>query len=652
MNSERVVSCFVLCLLASCLLFVTACATNQGATANISTAPFAKKSSPAESLTDLPAPVTDRQSTTTEKIKGPVIDAASGSKEVYVHAAENGQYNTKGMSQAIGQKFLLHFDVGEASLDASSLMSLKRIATLLDQNPGTFAHIEGHSDSVGKAIDNQRLSMRRARQVQTLLLSHHAISLERSVVKGYGEIRPLATNDTKEGRARNRRVEVTILSPGSLPNVFASHENQSLEGNSDSPAKMPVPSPQPHEIASSQPTHPGLSIHNDNLQDASVTYTPLQAKQAAPMLSGQEDTSVVASRMDSLGSYQPKAQNLQPHMGLDSREVIDIAAVGDIMMGSAYQANALPPDDGEKLFSHVAHLFKGADVVFGNLEGPLADSGEGQKCTSGSENCYEFRTPTRYVQHLVRAGFNTVSIANNHGHDFGPAGQQSTLDTLRSNNIHPAGGEAVAHLTMKGKRIAVVGFAHRGRRYAYPIQDIPLAKRIVSELKKNHDLVIVSFHGGAEGSGATQVTDKTEMFLGENRGNVVAFAHAVIDAGASLVLGHGPHVLRAMEVYKGHLIAYSLGNFLTYELFSTRGSCGLSAVLRLQLDAETGKFVTGKMAPIRLTAQGLPRPDPDMAAARQIVQLTQEYLALTKAEKTDLAMTFDTKDAGLILHQN
>ena len=106
------------------------------------------------------------------------------------------------------------------------------------------------------------------------------------------------------------------------------------------------------------------------------------------------------------------------------------------------------------------------------------------------------------------------------------------------------------------------------------------------------DIVVVAMHAGAEGSGATHVPHGTETFLGENRGDSRRFSHAVIDAGADLVVGSGPHVIRGLERYHGRLIAYSLGNFAGYKNFGTGGTLSLSAILRVELRGD-GAFVGG-----------------------------------------------------------
>ncbi|HTP03883.1 MAG TPA: CapA family protein [Nitrospirota bacterium] len=303
---------------------------------------------------------------------------------------------------------------------------------------------------------------------------------------------------------------------------------------------------------------------------------------------------------------------------------LTIAAVGDIMMGTTYPENLLPPNDGAGIFESVKDAFQGSDIVLGNLEGPLVDEGTTTKCKKPGKTCYAFKTPTRYVAYLKEAGFTTLNIANNHASDFGPDGIESTLRALDGAGIQPIGGKAIAHFEIKGKRTAVAGFSYFDSPYSLSILDIDAAQKFVRELKAANDLVIVSFHGGAEGASAAHVTGEDEEFLGEERGNVVAFAKSVIDAGADLVIGHGPHVLRAFEVYKDKLIIYSLGNFLTYERFNLDGPNRLSVILKARLDTSTGNFIEGELVPVKLVNEGIPVRDPKGRGITLIRKLTKE----------------------------
>jgi hypothetical protein len=304
-------------------------------------------------------------------------------------------------------------------------------------------------------------------------------------------------------------------------------------------------------------------------------------------------------------------------------QVLSIIAVGDIMMGSTGRRGLLPPNDGQDLFNKVASFLKDGDIVLGNLEGALLDEGDSTKCRDEkSPWCFAFKSPTRYGRYLKEAGFTVLHIANNHSLDFGMEGLKSTLDTLKALEMAPLGGRAIVELTIGGKKIALVGFSCQASPFSFSILEIAQAKGIISRLKENHHVVVVSFHGGAEGKGALQIPNGQEIFLGEDRGNVRQFARSVIDAGADLVLGHGPHVLRALEVYKGRLIAYSLGNFLTYGMFNLKGPNGLSVILKVCLDPENGEFIEGRLIPVKLVDGGIPEPD----ESREGLRLVQELI--------------------------
>ncbi|MGA3084337.1 MAG: CapA family protein [Thermodesulfobacteriota bacterium] len=306
-------------------------------------------------------------------------------------------------------------------------------------------------------------------------------------------------------------------------------------------------------------------------------------------------------------------------------DVLSVVAVGDIMMGSLGQKGRLPPDDGQHLFDDIAASLKDRDLTFGNLEGPLYDERVPGKCLDTKSPWYfEFKTPVRYGLFLKQAGFTVLNIANNHTLDFGMEGLRSTLETLDALGIKPLGGQAVAELLIKGKKIALIGFSYRSSLYSWSLLEIDKAKEMVAKIKETHDLVIVSFHGGAEGRTALQVVNENEIFLDEDRGNVMLFSRSVIDAGADLVLGHGPHVLRAVEIYKGKLIAYSLGNFLTYGLFNLRGPNGIGGILKVNLDLKNGQFLEGRLIPIKLVNGGIPVLDSQKEGIHLLKELTQK----------------------------
>ncbi len=300
-----------------------------------------------------------------------------------------------------------------------------------------------------------------------------------------------------------------------------------------------------------------------------------------------------------------------------------LRAVGDVMMGAEEPAGSLPTDDGKALLDGVKPLLLDADLTFMNMEGPLCDSGETRKCKPGRPRatCYAFRTPTRYGQYLKDVGLDLASTANNHGGDYGESCRRSTervLDQLGVTWSGPKG--TVGTREWGGLKLALIAFHTSGS--CNDVNDLTEAQKVVSEAKKTHALVIVSFHGGAEGTKATRVAKGTEKFLGENRGDLVAFTHGVIDAGADLVLGHGPHVLRALEVYKGHLIAYSLGNFATYGRFDLSGPLAVSVVLEAEISTADGTLTRGKVFSTRQEGKGVPVVDENSKGLKTLKDLS------------------------------
>lgn len=298
---------------------------------------------------------------------------------------------------------------------------------------------------------------------------------------------------------------------------------------------------------------------------------------------------------------------------------ITIAAVGDIMLGTDFPKNVLPDDDGVGFLAHVTPQLSAADIAFGNFEGTLLDGGEPVKeCKSSA--CYLFRTPTRYAAYLRDAGFDVMSLANNHARDFGEIGRESSMRALDSVGIRHSGREGtVAEWAVEGVRIGFIAFAPNVG--ANPLLDVGIALGDVRELAARNDIVIVSMHAGAEGAGAEILPFTREIYVGEDRGDVVAFARAAVDAGADLVLGHGPHVPRAMELHGERLIAYSLGNFATYYGIGVEGNRGIAPILHVTLDGE-GRFRGGRIeSTIQIRPNG-PSIDPERRALQLLRSLT------------------------------
>lgn len=293
---------------------------------------------------------------------------------------------------------------------------------------------------------------------------------------------------------------------------------------------------------------------------------------------------------------------------------ITFAFGGDVMLGA--DAFGLPPNGGAGALAPVARLLR-ADVTVGNLEGALTRRGV-PKCparapdATGPVTCYAFRTPPSYAAHLASAGFTVMSQANNHAHDYGVTGLDDTRAALTAAGIAPTGAPGTwATRRVRGTRVAVLAFAPYP--WANPLTDIPAATALVRRARADADVVVVTMHAGAEGAGAATTPRGAETYLGEPRGDVRAFAHAVVDAGADLVVGHGPHVLRGIEVYRGRLVAYSLGNFAGYRAFGLGGPLSAGAVLRVSVRPD-GVPVAARLAPVTLVGAGLPVPGGDGVA--------------------------------------
>jgi len=284
---------------------------------------------------------------------------------------------------------------------------------------------------------------------------------------------------------------------------------------------------------------------------------------------------------------------------LKDTSFLTISAVGDIMMGSDYPTPLLPPDSGKSLFKYVKNHLK-ADIIFGNLEGVFAPKSfkPAKKFIPGKK--YVFRMPPFLVSRLKEAGFNLISLANNHSFDFGYKGYKFTKNLLEKNGIKTGGKDTFAILQIKGLKIGFIDFS------TYDVHNnILREKKAIKLIKKVDslvDILIISVHGGREGSPYV-LKEGMEYYLGEKRGNLYKFSHLAIDNGADIVLCHGPHVVRGLEVYKNRIIAYSLGNFCTYKRFRVSGIFGKSMILKLWVN-KSGEFILGEIIPVYLNLRG------------------------------------------------
>ena len=301
---------------------------------------------------------------------------------------------------------------------------------------------------------------------------------------------------------------------------------------------------------------------------------------------------------------------------------ISFALVGDIMLGSDYNDQRCPAPDEVDFFEDARSYLLSADVAMGNLEGPITTS---TNCTKNTEagKVYAFRMPPYLAKHLARAGFDVLNTANNHSNDFGISGRMDTEKILDSLGIaHTGRFGDIAVIDVRGRKIAVIGFTiNRGN---FSLLDVDLASSLVRALDKFYGLVVVTFHGGAEGAKNIHLKDGDEYFLGENRGNLKIFAHKMVDAGADIVFGHGPHIPRAVEIYKNRLIAYSLGNFCTWYGINVSGVSGLAPLITAQIDNTTGELLSMDIISFEQQSRHYPKLDAQQRAKKLMIKLSEE----------------------------
>lgn len=308
------------------------------------------------------------------------------------------------------------------------------------------------------------------------------------------------------------------------------------------------------------------------------------------------------------------------------KKLYTIIGTGDILLGLNYPENAprIPYEDGAHLFDSVKDILRNADVTFGNLEGVLLDTGGiPKKRIDSTHACFWFRMPERYAKHLVDAGYDVMSVANNHVCDFGREARKHTLDVLRNAGLLYAGS-----LSQKS-----VVFEKDGVRYGFcafsampdcpSLLDEAAAQELVRELRPQCDILVVSFHGGNEGKDFTHVPFKSEYGRAGSAGDVHHFAHACIDAGADVIFGHGPHVARAVELYKDRFIAYSLGNFCTPFGMVISGVSGLAPIVMVSVE-KNGRFASARIFAARQTWGVGPRMDQKGRVIKEIRRLSME----------------------------
>lgn len=293
---------------------------------------------------------------------------------------------------------------------------------------------------------------------------------------------------------------------------------------------------------------------------------------------------------------------------------ISILSVGDMVFPYNFE-------NYKNHFSTLVQYFNN-DLNLGNLEGPITYYDKPAKNTS-SGKMFVFRFSPDIVPELLKyLNFHGVLISNNHANDYGSIGFNDTLKYLKQVDIQAIGLKFnINQFIIKNKKIGVIGFYYSSQ--FNDLRDLTFSSNIIKKAKENNDMVIVFFHGGTEGANAKYVYNKTEYFGNENRGNIFAFCHLAIDSGADLVLGSGPHILRGLEIYKGKLIAYSLGNFVASGGLSVSGELSISCILISKYDLNTLNLISARIIPIDLSTKN-PKYDNDKKAINFLRYLSNQ----------------------------
>jgi len=282
-------------------------------------------------------------------------------------------------------------------------------------------------------------------------------------------------------------------------------------------------------------------------------------------------------------------------------ENLRILAVGDMVFSDNHILN-------EREFKNFSYLYQRNDLVLGNLEGVITTKEKSRKqYVPGKSYAFKFSLETADL--LKNSGFRAVNLANNHALDYSEDGLAEMVTTLENSGITPFGHQKHSFETIqiKNKTIALVGFGFYG--YQNAVQDLDAAAQLIRDARAQSDVVIVSMHGGAEGKTAVYFENGPEFFLGENRGDLREFSRVAIESGADAVIGHGPHVVRAVECISGKPIFYSLGNFVSAGGLKARGLTSIATAVELAFD-ESARFVAARLIPVMFNKNKYPQYDP------------------------------------------
>jgi hypothetical protein len=323
----------------------------------------------------------------------------------------------------------------------------------------------------------------------------------------------------------------------------------------------------------------------------------------------------------------PPASNAQESRG-NQGTPLRVCAGGDVTLGTnldtawtraALRRSTRRPralEEPSALLEPLRPMVADADLVLLNLEGAIGEGAAPEKCGPKSTSCYAMRQPVSAARAL--RAFTTapvvVNVANNHSEDAGVEGYEVTLRHLTEAGVQVTGADTLATLvrTARDDTVAILGFSTSN---GPDPRDLDGVRRHVARAAAITPRVVVTMHMGAEGRTAQRARDETERFLGYDRGNVVAFSRAAAESGARLIVGHGPHVMRAAEWHQGALIFYSLGNLLTYGPFSVTEPMNRGALACATLD-ERGEVREALLRPTVQRVPGIVRHD---LSARAVV---------------------------------
>ena len=325
------------------------------------------------------------------------------------------------------------------------------------------------------------------------------------------------------------------------------------------------------------------------------------------------------------------------------RKAVRICAGGDVSLGTNLDTTwsigrfadgrkvaALP--EPRELLAPLAPLFADANIVLLNVEGAIGRGYAPPKCARRSTQCYALRmqpAAASAIRHVNDSAAVVGNVSNNHMHDAGSGGLAETERLLQAAGVLATGDDTLgtAVPVSAGDTVAFLGFSPWG---AMGLNDLDAVRRHVARAAARYGRVIVTMHIGAEGSAARHTPNLVERFAGENRGNSVAFSRAALDGGASMVIGSGPHVLRAMETIGASLVAHSLGNLVTYGPFNHSGYNDHGAVLCATLGAD-GSVTDAIVKSTRQSTPGIVQADSENLGAQDIAELSKQDFPKTGA---------------------